>query len=69
MPIFCVRSVKIYTGKKKIYMGISVGSVTNMRYELSWTAKKVRLGDLKLDRKYCWWLALSGGAGYLLAAY
>ena len=32
MPIFRVKSVKIYTGQKKIYTDISVGSVTNIRY-------------------------------------
>ena len=32
MPNFRVKSVKIYTGQKKYYTDISVGSVTNMRY-------------------------------------
>ena len=31
MPIFRVKSVKIYTGQKKIYMDIVCASVTNMR--------------------------------------
>ena len=34
MPIFRVKSVKIYTGPKKIYTGIPVAPVTNMRYGL-----------------------------------
>ena len=33
MPIFRVKSVKIYTSQKEIYTGISVGSVTNIRYD------------------------------------
>ena len=33
MPIFRVKSVKIYTGQKKIYKGIPVAPVTNIRYE------------------------------------
>ena len=33
MPIFCGKSVK-FTPAKKNYTGISVGSVTNMRYVL-----------------------------------
>ena len=32
MPIFRVKSVKIYTGQKKIYTKIFVAFVTNMRY-------------------------------------
>ena len=32
MPIFRVKSVKIYTGQKKIYTGIPVAPVTNIRY-------------------------------------
>ena len=32
MPIFRIKTVKIYTGKKKIYTGIPVAPVTNMRY-------------------------------------
>ena len=32
MPIFRVKSVKIYTGQKKITRMPSVVSVTNMRY-------------------------------------
>ena len=34
MPIFRVKSVKIYTGQKKFTRTPSVASVTNMRYEL-----------------------------------
>ena len=32
MPIFRVKSVKIYTGQKKFTRAPSVASVTNMRY-------------------------------------
>ena len=32
MPIFRVKSVKIYTGQKKIYTDIPVAPVTNIRY-------------------------------------
>ena len=32
MPIFCVKSVKIYTGQKKITRAPPVAPVTNMRY-------------------------------------
>ena len=35
MPIFRVKSVKIYTGQKKFTRTPSVASVTNMRYELN----------------------------------
>ena len=34
MPIFCVKSVKIYTGQKKFTRTPSVASVTNIRYAL-----------------------------------
>ena len=34
LPIFCVKSVKIYTGQKTIYTNIFVAFVTNMRYGL-----------------------------------
>ena len=34
MPIFCVKSVKIYTGEKKNYTNMFVGFVTNIRYDL-----------------------------------
>ena len=33
MPIFCVKSVKIYTDQKKFTRMLSVASVTNIRYE------------------------------------
>ena len=33
LPIFRVKSVKIYTGQKKIYTGMPVAPVTNMRYD------------------------------------
>ena len=39
MAIFRIKSVKIYTGQK-IYTGISVGSVTNMRYVLESNAQR-----------------------------
>ena len=46
MPIFCVKSVKLYTGQKKIYTGISVGSVTNMRYDsMRISPKALDIGD------------------------
>ena len=33
LPIFRVKSVKVYTGQKKIYTRILVAFVTNMRYD------------------------------------
>ena len=36
MPIFRIKSVKIYTGLKKFTRTPSVASVTNMRYGLTW---------------------------------
>ena len=37
LPIFCVKSVKIYTGQKKIYTDMSVATVTNIRYVAMYT--------------------------------
>ena len=37
MPIFRVKSVKIYTGQKKIYTGMPVAPVTNIRYDITHT--------------------------------
>ena len=53
LPIFRVKSVKIYTGQKKIYTGIPVAPVTNIRYESDIVLHRefgVKLGG-KLDVK------------------
>ena len=41
MPIFCVKSVKIYTGQKKFYMNIFVAFVTNIKYA-GWLSSKLQ---------------------------
>ena len=41
MPIVCVKSVKIYTGQKKIYMNIFVAFVTNIKYA-GWLSSKLQ---------------------------
>ena len=41
MPIFRVKSVKIYTGQKKIYMNIFVAFVTNIKYA-GWLSSKLQ---------------------------
>ena len=35
LPIFCVKSVKIYTGQKKFIRAPPVAPVTNMRYDIT----------------------------------
>ena len=52
LPIFRVKSVKIYTGQQKIYMSMLVALVTNIRYAFHLRVSG-RRGEVDLKRRLC----------------